>query len=139
MAERHEAARLSALLDDELSEAAALAVTRHVAGCADCHADLEGLRAARAAVRGLPNVAPPVAMLSGVADEARRRRHRRRRIAASAVLTLSVVTATTLAAFVMGRDRGTVVPPVELYLVDHVARMGGGPVIVPVNLGDAGG
>ncbi len=39
-----------------------------------------------------------------------------------------------LAFAVGGAEDGEVVPPVDVVVVDHVARTGGGPVIQPVDL-----
>jgi hypothetical protein len=50
---------LSALLDGALSHDEATEVRAHVADCEACTAELEGVRAARRAVRELPAVEPP--------------------------------------------------------------------------------
>lgn len=133
---RHEAERLSALLDDELPEAEALEVTRHVAGCERCLHELELIREARRALRSLPDVAPP--------DDLYRSILARRpgaagggsvglRIGAAALASLGLL---TVAAFAVGGDEpGTVAPPVDVYVADHVVRMEGGPVLRPVDLG----
>ncbi len=136
MRERHEGDLLSAFLDDELAEDDALRVTRHLARCDACLAELEEIRDARSALRGLPNLDPPEALFSDAlaeAREARLRRQHRLRIASAAVGVSIVVGA---AIFLAGGDgNGTVVPPVDMYVVDHVARVGGGPVLTPVDLG----
>lgn len=130
----HPEARLSAFLDDELPEADALAVARHVTRCPGCRDELEELRAARTALRELPTVRPPASlltdMLDGVPDgDGPRRGARTATVAVAGVVTLLLV------AFVVGGDEtGEVVPPVDLVVVDHVARTGGGPVIVPADL-----
>lgn len=134
--EPHEDDRLSALLDDELPEPEALEVTRHLSHCDTCLAELEALRTTRTALRGLPGIAPPAAMLSRVAQRAVDRRHRRTRARRVASAVLVAVALVGTAGFLAGGDRGTVVPPVELFVVDHVARTGGGPVIAPVDLRD---
>ncbi|MDX1621718.1 MAG: zf-HC2 domain-containing protein [Nitriliruptorales bacterium] len=66
MPERHEDARLSAFLDDELSDDDALDVTRHLVACELCLAELETIRVARSAVRGLPHLEPPDGLLASV-------------------------------------------------------------------------
>ncbi|MDX1620687.1 MAG: zf-HC2 domain-containing protein [Nitriliruptorales bacterium] len=70
MRSHHEDARLSAFLDDELSDNDALEVTRHLARCELCLDDLEALRATRKAVRGLPPVDPPDTLWAGIAEAA---------------------------------------------------------------------
>ena len=52
-------ADLSAYLDGELSAPDAIRIEAHLAGCGDCRSELEDLRQARAAVRGLPLLVPP--------------------------------------------------------------------------------
>lgn len=138
--ERHEDERLSAFLDDELSDDVALVVTRHLARCDECVEELEGIRRARAALRRLPNLEPPPALFLDAAFTAA--------LAGPAWSTWSIgarlLVAGTLAAlgigaaaFAAGGDpEGTVAPPVELFVVDHVLRVGGGPVITAVDLGD---
>jgi anti-sigma factor RsiW len=50
---------LSAYLDDELAPAARHEAEAHLAGCADCRAELDGVAAVRRAIRILPvHVAP---------------------------------------------------------------------------------
>lgn len=131
----HEGERLSALLDDELTEPAALEVTRHLAVCDRCMCDLDDIRAARAALRGLPRMEPPAALLAGIVPGLAFTGHASRRLrVGSAVATGMLLTAA--AAFVMGgSEPGTVVPPVERFVVEHVVQTGGGPVISPVDLG----
>lgn len=130
----HEEERLSALLDDELPEHEALAVTRHVVSCPRCERELDAIRSARGALRGLPGVAPPQGLfaqaLTAAEAEVSRRRGRTRRAAAFAA------TAATLAAvaFLAGAERGTVRPPIDIFVVDHVDRSGPGWILTPVNL-----
>lgn len=126
---------LSAFLDDELGEVEASRVTTHVADCHRCLDELEGLRAARAALRGLPEVDPPppnvFAAVPDAAAEAATSA-RTRATAAAAALGVAALLAT---AFALGDgEPGEVVPPVDVVVVDHVARTGGGPVIQPVDL-----
>lgn len=135
----HEDERLSAFLDDELSDDDALEVTRHLAGCDRCLAELEDLRHARALLRGLPNLDPPATIFSDAVAHAsleRLRWSRTVRLASVALLGTAVMSAAAFAAG--GEDHGTVVPPVELFVVDHVVRVGGGPMITPVDLGASG-
>lgn len=125
---------LSAFLDDELDEATATRVTEHVAACDHCMADLDGLREARAALRGLPDVAPPPTMFAAVPHAAEQVDTSAR--ARAAVAGLAACAAALLgAAFALGDgEPGDVVPPVDVVVVDHVARTGGGPMIQPVDL-----
>lgn len=137
--DRHEDERLSAFLDDELSDGDALEVTRHLSTCDRCVGELEDLRAARELVRGLPNLDPPALLFSDAVAAAsleRFRWSRTVRAASYALVGTAVLIAATFAAG--GDDRGTVVPPVELFVVDHVVRVGGGPMITPVDLGSPG-
>lgn len=135
----HEDERLSAFLDDELAEDDALEVTRHLADCDRCLAELEDLRAARSLLRGLPNLDPPAAIFSGAVADAtleRMRWSRTVRVASVALAGTAIISAAAFA--VGGDDGGTVVPPVEMFVVDHVVRVGGGPMITPVDLGSRG-
>lgn len=50
---------LSAFLDGELTDSESILIESHLSGCSDCRAELEGLRAARSAVRGLALLTPP--------------------------------------------------------------------------------
>lgn len=125
---------LSAFLDDELEEATSLRVARHLAACPTCLRELDGLRAARAALRGLPDIAPPPAMFAAVPHVAAQAPHAPRTRIAAAGLAVGM-TALLTTAFLLGEgEPGDVVPPVEVVVVDHVARTGGGPVIQPVDL-----
>jgi anti-sigma factor RsiW len=135
VAERHVSGdRISAFLDDELGEDLALAVTRHLAGCKRCVDELEALRTTRDALRRLPGLQVPASVLTPV-DPATvgpsmlRRISRRLQVASAG---LAVVLAVFGVAYLAGAERGEVVPPVDLFLVDHVARTGGGPVPAPL-------
>lgn len=135
----HEEERLSALLDDELEEPQALAVTRHLARCDRCLAELDAIREARGALRGLPAVHPPDDLYREVLarpsdrDVRTTRRGTLLRVATAAAVSLGLLVG---AAFLVGTDeQGTVSPPVDVFVVDHVTRMEGGPVITPVDLG----
>lgn len=139
MADRHVSGdRISAFLDDELDDDNALVVTRHLAACGTCLDELEALRATRDALRRLPGLAVPTSVLTPVAPTSASpsliRRVSRRLPLASA--GLAVVLGVFGLVYVAGAERGEVIPPVELFLVDHVARTGGGPV--PTPLGPAG-
>jgi hypothetical protein len=63
---RHPDDALSALLDGQLDAAEAEAVHAHVVACADCTAELEAVRATRAAIRSLPAVEPPAGFFEGL-------------------------------------------------------------------------
>ncbi|MDP9023018.1 MAG: zf-HC2 domain-containing protein [Actinomycetota bacterium] len=130
--ERHEDERLSALLDDELDDDEALAVTRHVARCQRCERELTAIRLARLALRALPAVEPPVELCRALLRPAPRAPRRWRRWAAASVAGGLLVGA---AAFLAGHDGGTIAPPVHVFVVDHAVRSDGGPVLRPVDVG----
>lgn len=130
----HPAERLSALLDDELSVDQALEVTRHVVACDDCAAELEAVRRSRDVLRALPRVDPPREVYAAASPDvatATSTRSLRRVLTTVGMAGLLVGGA----AYIAGTDEGTVAPSVDVYLVDHVARTEGGPVISPVDLG----
>lgn len=133
----HPDTQLSAFLDDELDEADALRVTRHLADCAACMDELEDLRAARTVLRDLPRVASPAPaeLVADVADAARRGQDRRRTRATVVGLLAGTAGVLGLAFVLGGSETGEVVPPVDVVVVDHVVRTGGGPVLQPVDLG----
>ncbi len=124
-------AELSSFLDDELDDDRAVALTRHVTGCGWCRAELESLRATRSALRGLPAIQAPVLRREV-------RSHDQVRTWSRRVVALSGLTAAALAlgaaAYVAGGEGegGEVVPPVERFLLDHLARTGDGPVPAPL-------
>lgn len=120
-------ATLSAFLDDELDDHAALKVTRHVTACPPCRAELEGLRGTRAALRRLPGLQAPV--LTAERRSLPRVRTWTRRVAWTA-LVLALLVAVLAAAWVAG-GVGEVYPPVDRFLLDHLARTGDGPVPAP--------
>lgn len=134
----HEDDRLSAFLDDELSGEEAMEVARHVASCPSCMDDLHGLRTLRQALRSLPPVDPPVdlypalsARIAALTPDRPSRRTVRlgMAIAASAMLTGGA------AVVAGGGEQGTVAPPVDAYVADHLARTDVGPIFRPVDLG----
>jgi anti-sigma factor RsiW len=133
----HEDDRLSAFLDDELDEDEALAVTRHLAVCDRCLDELNGIRMLRGTLRALPPIEPPPGLYGDVASKlhplsgARGRRSVRLTAAAAASAALLGVVV-----FLTGDETGgTVAPPVDVYVVDHVARAGQGPLPVTVDVG----
>lgn len=134
----HEGDRLSAFLDDELDDAAALDVTRHLQRCEDCRDELEQLRSTRAALRSLPPVAPSLSWMVETAvlvpgDTAPRSS------ALAATVAIAALVAVMAGAFALGGDDGTVQPPVDQMVVDHVRSVEGGPVVTPVRLDDGNG
>jgi anti-sigma factor RsiW len=116
--------QLSAFLDDELNDERATAVARHVTGCARCFRDLQYLRVTRAALRELPRLQAPVLATGGTPPH--RRPSRRARIVAVACVVPVLLAGVAYA--VGGERAGEVVPPIERFLVEHVARAGGAPV-----------
>lgn len=129
--------RLSALLDDELDDDEALDVTRHVADCGRCLSELEEIRRSRAALRSLPAVDPPGDLQQQIRTrlanlESVRPSTARRVVAAAAASGLLLIAA----AMTVGADEpGTVAPPVDVFVTDHVGQTDGRPVLTPVDLG----
>lgn len=131
MGERHvPGQRLSAFLDDEMGDDDALDVARHLDGCARCWHELEALRATRDALRNLPELQAPV--LTAKVDR-RSTRSRTRRIARVAVAGLVTPVLLLGGVYALGHERGSVDPPTDLFLVEHLSRTGSGPVPVPVD------
>lgn len=130
----HEGDRLSAFLDDELGERDALAVTRHLERCDECRDELEQLRVTRAALRALPSATPSLSWMVETAVLG----PGEQRSSAAPVAALSVVVAGAVvlaAAFLLGGGHnGSVQPPVDALVVDHVRSVEGGPVVTPVRL-----
>lgn len=135
--QRHEDERLSALLDDELSEDDALEVTRHLARCDRCLAELEGIRGARAALRGLPGVDPPAELFRAAERAAARAGRQYRRLRRGLVAAAVLAAAATAVVLPGTTDGGSVVPPVDAFVVQHVTRAGTGPLLVPVDMAPA--
>ena len=134
----HEGDRLSALLDDELGERAALEVTRHVRRCDQCTEELEQLRATRAALRALPPVAPSLAWMVETAVLGPGEQQSARATAVTAAF-LAATVVVLVTAFALGGQDGSVQPPVDRMVVDHVRSVEGGPVVTPVRLDDGAG
>jgi anti-sigma factor RsiW len=134
VAERHVAGtRLSAFLDDELSDDDAIVAARHLAACTRCLAELEGLRATRDALRALPQLQAPV-LTAGIERRSQRMQRTLARLRLVAVAcAVPVVVVAVL--YVAGEDPGDVEPQSELFLVEYLGRTGGGPVPVPVGSG----
>lgn len=100
MTTSHPGAALSALLDGELDATEAEAVRIHVEMCADCAAELDGIRLARRSIRALPAVEPPPGFLESLQPDSNvvlLRRHRRRTLAAN----VSAAAATVAAAVIL--------------------------------------
>jgi anti-sigma factor RsiW len=118
VAERHVAGdRLSAFLDDELDDDTAIVVARHLAGCARCLGELEGLRATRDALRALPLLHAPV--LTG---ELRRRSRVRGAGRLRTVAVAGVVPILLLVALYLAGGAGGVEPQSEFLLVENLGR-----------------
>lgn len=122
-------ARLSAFLDDELDDDSALALTRHVTSCPACHRELEELRDTRGALRRLPALQAPV--LTAERRGLARVRTWSRRLVATAMVSV-VLLGIVATAYVAGGAGGEVTPPVDRFLLDHLARTGDSPVPMPV-------
>lgn len=119
--------QLSAFLDDELDDDAALRLTRHVTACSACRVEMEDLRHTRSWLRRLPALQAPV-LTAERRSLPRVRTWSRRLLVVAALLTFVMVT--LVVAYVVG-GQGEVVPPVERFLLDHMARTGDGPVPAP--------
>jgi anti-sigma factor RsiW len=120
---------ISAFLDDELDEPRAMDVTRHLADCDACLAELADLRRTRDALRRWAATPAPVVPLGGIQRPGLVRKVSRGLQLASAGLVATV--ALVALAYVLGEDRGEVVPPADLFLIDHLARTGDGPLPAP--------
>lgn len=107
--------RLSALLDGELGPADEAGARRHLAGCAACRRELDGIAAARDAVRALPAVAPPPGFIDAlvVVRPLPWWRH-------PALATVAAAAAAWLVVLAIGAgtDRRTA-PPVATFLAGH--------------------
>lgn len=140
MGERHVSGdRLSAFLDDELGEAAALAAARHIGVCEHCLRELEALRATRDALRRLPTLTAPLLVRGELGHHRHAGRPRRPRRVVRLARRAAIVCVLPLVAgvfvYLAGGDPGNVEPTTELFLVEHVGRTGGGPVPAPVGGG----
>lgn len=137
MADRHVPGdRLSAFLDDELPEQAALATAHHLADCTGCMDELDQLRATRDALRGLPTVPAPqllpaAAEVAAVSTAGSGPRWRSLRLV---VLGAIVPLIAVFAVYVVGTDSGEVEPATDRFLIEHVGLTGGGPVPRPVGV-----
>ncbi len=130
-------ARLSALLDDELDEDEAVIVTRHAAGCEHCTRELDELRSMRQALRSLPPIAAPSpSLFQEAVSVAEHATSRRRRMQVRTGGTAALAAATAAAVWFAGASGdGTVVPPMDRFVADHVGRVDHGPLVTPVDLG----
>jgi anti-sigma factor RsiW len=133
VAERHvPGPRLSAFLDDELDDDAALAIARHLVSCPRCEHELAGLRATRDALRQLPVLQAPV-LTARTVRRTRRIRAVVRTLQVSAAVAI-VPLLVLVAAYALGADVGGTEPTVDVFLVEHLGRTGGGTF--PTVLGD---
>lgn len=135
MADRHVSGdHLSAFLDDELGDEAAMSATRHLADCERCLGELTALRATRDALRRLPSLQAPV-LTAGVQVRSQQLARMARRVRL-VVLVCAIPVLLGGAIYVLGRDAGDVEPTTELFLVEHLGRTGGGPVPAVVGGGE---
>lgn len=127
--------RLSAFLDDELDEQSALEVARHAAECQECTGELDTVRTMRDALRSLPAVAAPdPGLFAQAVAQAESDFARRRRIVVSAAGAGAATALIGMAVWVAGADdAGTVVPPIDRFIADHVGRVDNGPMVTPVD------
>lgn len=122
-------ADLSAFLDDELDDDAALELTHHVHACGMCRSELEALRETRSALRRLPALQAPV--LTAEVRSLRRVRTWTRRVVAAGGLAAAAM-ALGAAAYVAGDAPARVVPPVEELVREQLARTDAGDVEEPL-------
>jgi hypothetical protein len=108
----HPGDRLSALLDGELDEAEQDAVRAHVRTCPICAAELEEVAAARAAIRALPWLELPGAVVLRV------RRSRRRIVLPAAFVSAAAVSFALLASVPAERS---VAPPVDRFVLSSAS------------------
>jgi anti-sigma factor RsiW len=124
----HPGELLSAWLDGETTPDEAAAVESHLADCASCRVELDGIHRARSAVRGLPWLDLPSDVVGRVVVPLRRR-HRVIVTAAAAAALAGVLGV----AGVLGADR-----PVPLTVSDltgrYAARSAADPGVVAVKL-----
>jgi anti-sigma factor RsiW len=120
--------RLNDHVDGLLSAAEAAATEAHLAGCAACRAEVEGLRALLGEVRALPrDLAPPAELWEALRAEtsarpsraARTVRLTRRELAAAAVLLVALSSGITAALL---RGRGGPAPAGPVAVAGAVAR-----------------
>lgn len=128
MRDRHEEARLSAFLDDELSDDDALIVTRHLLRCEFCLGELETLRQTRSAVRGLPQVDPPPTLWERLDVAALAAPGEGRTVVAAVAALVLVLTVYLL----MATGAGKVVPDLDELTVDTATE--NGAILVPAEL-----
>ncbi|MGH8873674.1 MAG: anti-sigma factor family protein [Acidimicrobiia bacterium] len=124
----HPGELLSAYLDGEATSADREEVTGHLGGCSECRADLEGLQAARAALRSLPMVEVPAGLLSGEGAEVAplhrsRLAYGRRWAATMAAVLVLVIGLATLAA---------PTPPIPVSMQDLSTQFGARKSLDPV-------
>jgi anti-sigma factor RsiW len=119
----HAADALSALLDGQLAPADEQIVRSHLAGCPACAAELREVEMARAWVRGLPIVEPPVGFYERLLATPRRRRWGAASLAAAAAASVAFVG-------VLPAREAPVKPPVAALIRTHAvtASVDGDPV-----------
>jgi len=143
--------RLSALLDDELTDRERAAVGAHLVDCAHCRDELDSLRVTRALLRGAPvralpqHVAAGMATavsgptVSGPAGPATVPPAPRRALTRVAAVAVAVSGLVGMTAFAVGGDGPAGPPrqvavPLDVYVADHLVRTTGRPVSTPVML-----
>ncbi len=127
--------RLSAYLDGELTDAQATAITAHANTCDGCFGELQRLGEARSRLRQLAQSPGSIDLFAGIEELERRRLRRLRRFAAISIGSGATMMALSVVAALTEPAPPTIRPPVEVFVVDHVARTGGGPILTPVDLG----
>lgn len=128
---RHLGAVAAALVDGELGHDARDRALAHLAHCDRCRADVDAQRRLKARLRGMPEPDPPLGLLAalhrvggGHAHVVRRTLRVRRVVRLAAAGGTALVAGTFGAAFVAGGDGvdgRPVTPPVNEFVVEHVA------------------
>jgi hypothetical protein len=121
---------ITGYLDGELDPAGREQADAHLAGCAECRAELDGLHHVRTLLREAPPVAPPEGFIERVVRERRRRRFVP---AIAAVTGLAAVWLLVMGVVAAGPPR--IEPPVADIAAAH-AGFGAGQVL---DRSDAGG
>lgn len=127
---------LSAYLDGELDAAAADSVAAHLAGCSVCREELQQLDGARTAVRALPRLDAPAALVTDRTGAARHGRLRRR-----AALVVAGAAAAAVVAFAVSGPEHVAPLDLDSLATQHSARISveSGFSVIPATFPTGGG
>jgi len=126
---------LSALLDGELSPAEESAASAHLAACAQCTGELDGLRSVRSLVRDLPPQPPPFGYLDRLTRPHHPTGRRRRRRVGVAALTATA--AASFGVLLLSSPVDAPVSPQMVRMVEaHATSASGDPIsqLAPVGV-----